>query len=71
MFMVKEDDLQELEKRIKVEIDYNLIRILENKLKMDKEVYIMRKKLYERTVRMRELQVKVYNLKQEKKDHLL
>jgi len=38
---------------------------------MDKEVYIMRKKLYERTVRMRELQVKVYNLKQEKKDHLL
>lgn len=45
MFMTNEDDLKELEKRIKVEIDYNLIRIMENKLKMDKEVYIMRKKL--------------------------
>jgi GH25 family lysozyme M1 (1,4-beta-N-acetylmuramidase) len=52
-----EEDLQTLEKRIKVEIDYNLIRIMENKLKMDKEVYIMRKKLQERTERMRELQV--------------
>jgi len=47
--------LKQLEKRIKVEIDYNLVRIMENKLKMDKEVYVMRKKLYERTVRMREL----------------
>ena len=28
----------------------------------------MKKKLYERTVRMRELQVSVYNLKQEKRD---
>lgn len=45
IFMTNEDDLKELEKRIKVEIDYNLIRIMENKLKMDKEVYIMRKKL--------------------------
>ena len=53
-----------------MEIDYNLVKIVENKLKMDKEIYIMRKKLYERTVRMRELQVKVYNLKKQKADHL-
>ena len=44
---------------------------MENKLKMDREVYIMRKKLYERTVHMRELQVKVYNFKQEKKDFIM
>jgi len=67
----EEDDLGAIEKRIKVEIDYNLLKIVENKLKMDKEVYVMRKKLYERTVRMRELQVKVYNLKQTKNDQLL
>ena len=57
------EDLMELEKRIKVEIDYNLIRIMESKLKTDREVYIMKKKLHERTVRMRELQVENYNLK--------
>lgn len=62
------EDLRELEKRIKVEIDYNLIRIVESKLKTDREVYIMKKKLYERTMRMRELQVENYNLKQLKKD---
>eukprot|EP00347_Sterkiella_histriomuscorum_P005955 403354619 len=67
----QEDDMQTLEQKIKVEIDYNLIRIMENKLKMDREVYIMRKKLYERTVHMRELQVKVYNYKQEKKDFIM
>jgi len=65
-----DEDLKELEKRIKIEIDLNLVKIMENKLKLDREVYIMKKKLYERTVRMRELQVNVYNLKQEKKDHM-
>lgn len=51
----QEEDLPSIEARIKVEIDYNLVRIMENKLKMDKEVYVMRKKLYERTQRLREL----------------
>lgn len=51
------ESLQDIEKRVKVEIDYNLIRIVENKLKMDKELYVMRKKLHERTMCMRELQV--------------
>ena len=40
---------------MKVEIDFNLINIMESKLKMDKEVYVMKKKLYERTMAMREL----------------
>lgn len=43
---------------------------MENKLKMDKEVYVMKKKLQERTSRMRELQVTVYDLKQQHRDHL-
>ena len=43
--MSKQDDYQTIEKKIKVEIDYNLIRIMENKLKMDKEIYVMKKKL--------------------------
>lgn len=61
--MSKQEDYETIEKKIKVEIDYNLIRIMENKLKMDKEVYVMKKKLQERTARMRELQVTVYDLK--------
>lgn len=59
-----EAEMKEIEQRIKVEIDYNLIRIVENKLKTDREIYVMRKKLIERTSRLRELQVTVYNLKQ-------
>ena len=43
---------------------------MENKLKMDKEVYVMKKKLQERTARMRGLQVTVYELKQQHRDHL-
>jgi hypothetical protein len=54
-YMKSQEDLKDIESRIKVEIDYNLIKIMENKLKMDKEVYVMKKKLYDRTVRMREL----------------
>ena len=61
--METQEDYQTIEKKIKVEIDYNLIRIMENKLKMDKEIYVMKKKLQERTARMRELQVTVYDLK--------
>ena len=54
-YVKKYEDYTDIEKRLKVEIDYNLIRIVENKLKMDKEIYVMKKKLYERTMRMREL----------------
>jgi hypothetical protein len=36
---------------------------MESKLKLDKEVYVMKKKLYERSMRTRELHVVVYDLK--------
>jgi hypothetical protein len=35
---------------------------------MDKEIYVMKKKLTDRTMRMRELEVKVYDLNQTNKD---
>ncbi len=34
-YLREQEDVKDIEKRIKVEIDYNLIRIIENKLKMD------------------------------------
>lgn len=43
----KQEDYKDIEKRIKVEVNFNLIKVVENKLKMDKELYVTKKKLYD------------------------
>eukprot|EP00350_Pseudokeronopsis_sp_OXSARD2_P003866 CAMPEP_0170553352 /NCGR_PEP_ID=MMETSP0211-20121228/11167_1 /TAXON_ID=311385 /ORGANISM="Pseudokeronopsis sp., Strain OXSARD2" /LENGTH=116 /DNA_ID=CAMNT_0010861619 /DNA_START=415 /DNA_END=765 /DNA_ORIENTATION=- len=67
-YLDQQENFEDIEKRIKVEVDLNLARIMENKLKMDKEVYILKKKLYERTMKLRELQVQIYDARQHNKD---